>query len=184
MAEESEQTAVESTGGEAPEKSKKGSLVGIILAAVMVIEGIGLYATMKFFGSGADSASGEEALAAAAKQSCDKPEVSIAKMKVPNRVTGKTYIYNIEVAATLNAPDDRPMEEFKAEFEERLQKNENAIRDRINFLIRRADPQFLDEPGLVMIRRQIKVELGKVLKDEKVFDQILLPVWTPLRADM
>jgi flagellar basal body-associated protein FliL len=185
MPEDQESAAPEQAGAEVEKKSNKSGLMAGIIVGVMVLEGVGLYVAMKLLGSGPDQAPATEALAEGQKdQGCTKPEVTIAKMKVPNRVTGKSYIYDIEVAATLNAPPDQPVEVFKAEFEEKLKQNENAVRDRLNALIRGADPKYLDEPGLVMIRRQIKVELGKALGDEKVLDKVLLPRWTPIRADI
>lgn len=187
MADEPAAEAVESTqpaasgGGD----SKKKLLLGGLVAGVMLLEGVGLYVGMKMFGSGPDEAAAGDGIVGEDKDAASaKPEVPIVKIKVPNRKTGKTYLYDIEVAATINVPEGKTPDAFKPEIETKLTSHENAIRDRLSYLIRTADPQQLDEPGLVMIRRQIKAELDKILGDEKLLDRILIPRWTPLRADM
>ncbi len=164
---------------------KKKILVGGLVLGVMVLEGVGLYVGMKMFGSGPEQAAAGDGIVGKDKDaSSAKPEVPIVKIKVPNRKTGKTYLYDIEVAATINVPEGKTPETYKPEVEGKLANHDNAIRDRLSYLIRTADPQQLEEPGLVMIRRQIKAELDKILGDEKILDQILIPRWTPLRADM
>ena len=92
--------------------------------------------------------------------------------------------YDIEVAATIIVPEGKLSEEHREEFAEKLAAHENAVRDRLSCLIRSANPQHLNEPGLEVIRRQIMAELGKVLGGEKLFERILLPRWTVIRADM
>lgn len=185
MAAEPENGSPQPKASEETATRGKGKMLGAILAAIMLIEGVGLYAAMKLLGAGPGSTAGGQGLVATTQQqNTEKPEVIIAKMKVPNRVTGKTYIYDVEVAATINVSGDKPTAEFKQEFEQKLQQHQNAISDRLSALIRAADPKYLDEPGLVTVRRQIKVELNKILKDEEVLDEILLPRWTPIRADM
>ncbi|MBN1345957.1 MAG: hypothetical protein JXQ73_24920 [Phycisphaerae bacterium] len=164
---------------------KRNMVLGGILAGVMLLEGVGLYVGMKMFGAGPEQATAEEGLVdKAQKKISERPEVPIAKLKVPNRKTGKNYLYDIEVAATIIVPEGKTTDEFKAEITEQLKARENSIEDRLSFLIRSANPQELDEPGLVTMRRQIKAELGKIFNDEKLFDEVLLPRWTPLRADM
>jgi len=45
----------------------------------------------------------------------------------------------------------------------------------VTTVIRSADPKFLQEPGLETIRRQIKFELDKVLGDDKIIVDLLIP---------
>lgn len=160
-------------------------MIGGVLAGVMLLEGVGLYLAMKMFGAGPEEASADEGLVDQGGQpKCERLEIIIAKLKVPNGRAGRTYLYDVQVAATVTVPDGKLPEDYKGEVEEMIAARENAIQDRLSVLIRRSEPQALDEPGLVMIRRQIQAELGKVFGDEKLFSTILLPRWTPLRADM
>lgn len=183
MAEEPEQAApveVVDGGGKS-----KNAMLGGILAGVMLLEGVGLYVGMKFLGAGPEQAAAGDGLVEDGKGINENVlEVPIAKLKVPNRKTGKMYLYDVEVAATVAIPEDKPAEQFKTEILDKIKSRDNAIRDRLGFLIRSSDPQQLDEPGLVTVRRQIKTELGKIFGDEKLFQEVLLPRWTPLRADM
>jgi hypothetical protein len=50
-----------------------------------------------------------------------------------------------------------------------------TICDRVNTVVRRAEPKFLSEPGLETVRRQIKFELDKVFGDEDLIQEVLLP---------
>ncbi len=183
MAEEPVQGASDDAGPSSG-KNKKSVVVGGIIVGVMLIEGVGLYAMMKLLGSGPEQAAADEGLVSSGAEAGDRPEIPVVKMKVPNRLSGKTYVYDIEVAATLIVPEGKEPEPYAKEIIKKIEKHENGIRDRLGYLVRSTKPDALDEPGLVRIRRQIKEELGKVLGDEKLFDQILLPRWMPLRADM
>ena len=187
MAEEPEAAASEETPseGEGKGKSKKSLMLGGILLGVMLLEGGGLFLGMKFLGAGPQQAPGGEGLLEDGSASpSEKPEVPIAKIKVPNRQSGKTYLYDVEVAATLIVPEGKEVEAFTKEVTEKIQRHENGIRDRLSYLIRSAKPEHLDEPGLVMMRRLIRTELGRLLGEDKLFDTILLPRWTPMRTQM
>jgi flagellar basal body-associated protein FliL len=59
-----------------------------------------------------------------------------------------------------------------------------TIRDRLDTLLRNADPKYLNEPGLETLRRQIKFELDKVFKDEKLVDEILITKFLKSRANL
>ncbi len=173
-------------GPEAPPKKRKSSLMmGGVLVGVMLLEGVGLYAVMKLFGASPAPAVSHEGLSPnAPPQPAEPVEVVVAKIKVPNRVSGKTFLYDIEVAVRIKVPDGKDAEEFKTEITKKFQERDNAVRDRLNCLIRSSEPQNLEEPGLVVMRRQIKAELEKVLGEEKLIESVLIPRWTAMRVDM
>lgn len=180
-------------------KKKGNMMLGGIIAAVMVVEGVGLYAGMKMFGAGPQSAESHEGAAPAVEQPAELIEVLVAKLKAPNRASGRTFIYDVEIAARVRVPEgkasgkggghgagkgDGGLEEIKNEISKKFEERKNAIHDRLNWLIRSAEPQHLEEPGLVVMRRQIKAELDKILGDDKLIESILIPRWASMRSDM
>jgi len=44
-----------------------------------------------------------------------------------------------------------------------VEKRQNTMKDRVQMILRSADPQHLNEPNLDTIKRQIKFELDKIL---------------------
>jgi len=169
----------------APKKKRSPLVMGGVLAGVMLIEGVGLYVGMKMFGAGPQQAASHEGLSENHQpQPAEPMEVPVAKMKVPNRLSGKSFLYDFEVAVKIRVPDGKNPEEFKKEITKKLEERENTIRDRLNCLVRGAEPQHLEEPGLVVMRRQIKAELDRVLGDDKVVESVLIPRWQSMRMDM
>jgi flagellar basal body-associated protein FliL len=170
---------------EAAPKKKGTLMVGGILAGVMLVEGAGLYVGMKMFGAGPQTAGSHEGLVENTQRQPAEPlEVPVAKIKVPNRMSGRTFMYDIEIAVRIKVPDGKNPEEFRKEVAKRLEERDNAIRDRLNCLIRSTEPQHLEEAGLVVMRRQIKSELDKVLGDDKVIESVLIPKWQSMRMEM
>ena len=53
--------------------------------------------------------------------------------------------------------------------------NQARINDRVNFIIRAAEPQHLKEPGLDTIKRKLKAELDRVLGEENLIKEVLVP---------
>jgi flagellar basal body-associated protein FliL len=53
--------------------------------------------------------------------------------------------------------------------------NKARINDRVNVVIRSAEPKDLNEPGLETIKRRLKHELARVMGDEQLIQEILIP---------
>lgn len=174
----------------------------VLLAAVMIIEAVVLFAGMRFLGAGAhpaaaatttgeltteepkaDESSGEKgkegAEGAAKKVDKKKPvEVSVIDFRAPNKLTGKTFIYDVSIYAVT-----------KAEYSDRLTtilKDRDAlVKDRIRTIIAQSDPEKLgggSEPGLETLRRQVKYQLDEIVGDGMI-DEVLVPRCMPFRAD-
>ena len=159
-------------------------MLGGVLAGVMLVEGAAVYLGLKVFGAGPAPAVSQEGLKNSVQQPAEPLEIPVAKAKVPNRVSGRTYVYDIEIAAKFRVPEGKNPEEFKKEIVKKLEERDNTVRDRLNWLIRSAEPIHLEEAGLVVMRRQIKSELDKILGDDKLIDSILIPRWQSMRGDM
>jgi len=98
----------------------------------------------------------------------DLVEIELAECKPNNRVTGKLITFQLRVSA-LAAPAQQQ------ETERLVKEKQERIRDRINFVLRSAEPTHLAEPGLETIKRRIKHELDQLLGDERLIREVLIP---------
>jgi flagellar basal body-associated protein FliL len=83
-------------------------------------------------------------------------------------MTGKLITLKIRVSALVASADAERAKTL-------VEANKARINDRINFVVRSAEPQDLNEPGLETIKRRIKHELAKVLDDERLLQEVLIP---------
>ncbi|MCP4248213.1 MAG: hypothetical protein GY778_14300 [bacterium] len=150
-----------------PAKSKKTG--AIIVAALLLIEGGGIFAAMKFFGSDPSPTQAVEGAGqSSAEQRPDVAEVTIAETEAFNNLSGRLYVYHIEVSALVAS---EKVETITKMVEER----QATIRDRVNTVIRGTDPKHLNEPGLETVRRQVQFELNKILVDDSLILEVLIP---------
>ena len=157
-------------------KSKK-LITGLILLAIMVAEGGLIFAAMRMFGaSPATTAAGEVDGDAAEASSLDDEgtpvgelaEVLLADTDAFNNRSGRLYMYHIQVTGLVKVANRDRLEQLAAE-------RGATIRDRINTVIRGADPKHLNEPGLETLRRQIQFELNKIIGDDSLILELLIP---------
>ncbi|MHC4067493.1 MAG: hypothetical protein ACYSUI_23745 [Planctomycetota bacterium] len=158
----------------APQSPKSKKLVGIlIVAAIMLLEGAGIYAAMKLLGSGPDdviaSDKGQGAGDSADQgQRVEQSEVLIAETDASNNMSGRLLVYHIEVSALVTTAEQDRLVRL-------IEERQATIKDRINVVIRGADPQHLNEPGLKTIRRQIQFELNNIFEDDSLILELLIP---------
>ncbi len=174
-------------------KKKQTLLMMGILLAVMAIEGGGVYFAVKTFGGGPSKVAAE-GLATAAKSSshggghgseaeADKDaelpqdaELLVAKLRAPNMKSGRLFMYDIEVYA-------KTKREKAATLKKLLEASKATIEDRLCRVVRSSEPQDLQEDGLETMRRQLKHELGQIVGEEKMVEEILIPKCTPFKVD-
>jgi flagellar basal body-associated protein FliL len=188
--------------GDAQEVKKGGLLKSTPaqLGIVMVLEAAVLFAGFKFLGAGPSSspavepageaasaeapaghgeASGEHG-ATAAKPVDPKHvvEVPVLNFKAPNKLSGATYLYEVEVVITTKAAN-------KEKAVAAVQDRSATIKDRVRTIVSQSDPAKLgggQEPGLETLRRQIKFQLDEIL-GEGIIDEVLIPRCIPYRTD-
>jgi len=169
----------------------------VLLGGVMLIEAVVLFAGFKFLGSGASNASAGATLVEAeaghgaenagghgegdGKGHVDKKktvEVKVLEFKAPNKLSGRTFIYDVSVYAITKAEHEEALKEV-------ITGREATIKDRVRTIIAQMDPDKLgggSEPGLETLRRQIKYQLDE-LSGEDVIGEVLVPRCIPFRAD-
>ena len=90
--------------------------------------------------------------------------------------SGRLFLYDIEVYA-------KTKKEKAETLKKMLESYKATIEDRLNRVVRAAEPQDLQEDGLETIRRQVKHELSQIVGDEKMIEEILIPKCTPFKVD-
>ena len=177
---------VESKSDAAASKPKGRGLSILMVAILMSVEGAGVFFATKMFAGGdlsSATAAGEESHAAPADGHGAKSEhggasptgalaaqaeIELTECRPNNKMTGKLITLKLRVSALVASADaDRARTLVEA--------NKARINDRVNFVVRSAEPQDLNEPGLETIKRRIKHELAKVLDDERLLQEVLIP---------
>jgi flagellar basal body-associated protein FliL len=188
-------------GAAAPAASNGGLLAKtpVLLGGAMIIEAAVLFAGFKFLGGGhpmtaagaeltteekvESSEGGEKGEkgkegAAAPVDKKKAVEVPVVELKAPNKVSGRTFLYDIKITILTKGAHQEKVEET-------IKRYQGLIQDRIRTIIAQSDPEKLggaSEPGLETLRRQVKYQLDEIV-GEGLIDEILVPRCIPFRTD-
>jgi len=162
-------------------KSEKTSALKpiLIILVVLLIEAGTIVGTMWLTG-GPSEVEGA-GLTADQKAELNKlVEVLVVEGRFDNQRTGRTYLYDTEVYATVRAKN---LEKFKDE----LESMKTQISVEIQTIFRRAEPSHFQEPTLATLTRQIKSVLrerfGNDLEGDPMVEDVLIGKCLPYRAD-
>jgi len=156
--------------------SRKQTLIMIgAVAAIMALEAGVIFLAVKFFGGGPAPVEAVGLVEGTSAGLSDETEMLVVKFKAPNMKSGKTFLYDMEVYVRVK--NDK-LEQLKNV----LETYKATIEDRLNRVVRSAEPEDLREDGLQTLRRQIKHELGQIIGDEKIIEEVLIPRCTPFRV--
>lgn len=157
---------------QAAERAKrKGRLTPlIVIAAVMLGEGVAIFVLANAVstppapvlageGPGAGDVDG---------QGQDLAEIELAECRPSNVTSGRFITFHLRVSALVLDKDQERARDLVA-------LNQARIEDRVNVVIRSAEPRELSEPGLETLRRRLKRELAQVFKDPALIKQVLIP---------
>lgn len=172
MAEPNPQTDVSDEAVQAPKRKRSVVTLGIF-GGVMLVEGIAIFACMKFFGADPDPTQGLEATEATTQPWEESQELEVGNLRVLNTDGRRAMLYNVRVVIRVHHTNREKIEEF-------LESRRSTVEDAMSRVIRRAEERHLAEPGLETLRRQIRFELGVLLGDESIIEQVLIPGFTPL----
>jgi len=174
----------ETPASDGKKSALKGRLISaLILLGVMGLEGVGIVFVMRAMGSDPQNVAAEDGGAVEADGSAGKggigasAEIDVCELDAFNSLSGRLNVYHLKVCA-LVANDNVDA------FAKLVEARDNTIRDRIQTIIRRAEPDQLSEPGLATLKRQIKFELGRILADETLIQEILIPQLLQSRATL
>ena len=156
----------------------KGRLLPIIIvAALMGIEGLGIYFLTKAMSpapiaalaadleNGLVSASGKE-------PGEEYVEIAIAECTPSNMMSGKPILFRMRVSALVAAEDRERAEKLVRATQARIDQGVNTV-------IRSADPKHLAEPALGTLIRRLKQELDKIFGDETLIQGVIIQEFVP-----
>lgn len=162
---------MESQAGTAKQGRRGRFLPLMIVVGLMIGEGVVIFVVTRALNREplpAVAAQGAAGGQAGVADHTDLAEIELAECKPTNRVTGKLISFHLRVSALVPLAEEQPIEQLIKEKRER-------IRDRVNFVIRSAEPSHLAEPGLETIKRRIKHEIDVLLGDDRIIRDVLIP---------
>ncbi len=190
-------------------KSNKMVLIAAIAGAVVLLEGVGIFVAVKMVSKGPEQAIAEELQTDNKKESIadlsheETREVKIADLECPHTNTGRLYVIEMTVYATvpksLLEPKNAKGEEGHGEGKDataeptgvaaEIKDNIATIKDRMRTVVASADTSTLclarsEKPdyGLSTLRRQFKTILDDVLGKNKI-KKVLISNYMPRPMD-
>ncbi len=162
----------------------------LIVGILMVLEGVGVFALVHLMrpapsdaigmAGGMSAGEGEKGEGEASDPAAvagEFAEVVIGPSDAVNSRDGRPYVYHVEVTALVR--------QSKKDTAKMLVEARGAtIRDRIDTVLRNADPKILAEPGLETLRRQLKSEFDRIAKDEKLIEEVLITKFLRSRSGL
>ncbi|RIK64006.1 MAG: hypothetical protein DCC65_15125 [Planctomycetota bacterium] len=170
-----EKEPAESAGDPKSAPATKGRFGTIgIVGGLMLVEGVGIFLCMKFLGTDPDPTIGiEQALTPTTKPWEESREILVAKVRVLNSNGSKAMLYNVKVVVRVHHENQGRVEEF-------FNSRKSTVEDAIGRVIRSAEERHLAEPGLETLKRQVRHELGVLLGDDSLIEQVLVPECMPM----
>jgi flagellar basal body-associated protein FliL len=167
---------------EAAAEGKKGSgklKAIIIVAAVLMIEGLTIVGTMMLSG-GPSEAQGEGIAKEAAQQQNQIVEALLIDDVFENHRTGRPFRYDTEIYVKVR---QKNLDQFKEE----LEAMKNQVRVDVGVIFSRAEPGHFQEPTRATLTRQVKAMLderfGEAADGEPVIEGVLIAKCMGFRGD-
>jgi len=139
-----------------------------IVAGLMLAEGLGIYLLMALVHPAPESAiAADEGDAADPFNLQGRTEVVICNVTAFNKKEGSLYVYSIELSALVADQDVESVNRF-------VEARQLSIKDRLQAVVRAADPKDLDDPSLETLKRQLLLELNNLLGGKELIREILI----------
>jgi len=159
----------------AAEPKRRGRLAPmIIIAAMMLGEGVAVFLLAKALSPtpvpalAGEGMGGDESNKDATGGEGNLVEIDLAECRPSNKMSGKFLTFQIRVSGLVDPKN-------KAAIKDMVRARQARIDDAVNVVMRAADPEELNEPGLESIRRRLRHEFGRVFGDAQLIQQVLIP---------
>lgn len=151
-----------------PSGSKKKFLTIAVVAGIMLIEGVVVFLAVRMTAETPDQAAAAE-LVTDPSQLLDimDAELPLVDCDAINRKSGQSIVVHISLSVRVSADD----QEYAAKL---VEKRQSTVKDRVQMILRSADPQHLNEPNLDTLKRQIQFELDKIFEDNELVLEVLI----------
>lgn len=161
----------EPAADQAPNKKSPVMMIAVV-AVVMILEAVGIFAVVGMTGGGAGNASAQSLQEHGHDDSNEFVELPLVADRFQNMQTGKTWIWNAEIVL-------RVKRKHEAAVSEAVQAKSAEILEGISMIFSRAQLSQLKEPGRQTINRQITAFMNKTIgpdaDDQARVDRVLFP---------
>jgi hypothetical protein len=164
---------VAEAGQESARKKFRRFMVPLVVVAIMVLEGGGLFIVTKMmYGRPAASQAAENSPEAQLMNELENEvEIELPEVNAFNKREGRLYLYNLTVTIRVKTKDETEVRKI-------IEARGSTILDRLNTVIRSAEIKHLNEPGLDTIRRQFR------FGDDQLIQEVLIPRFFQSPADV
>lgn len=163
------------------EEKKKGSKLPIVIAAIMIVEGAGVYFLVSMLGHKPSDAEahqveggGEAALANA------QVEIPLIEDKFQNMSTNNVWLWDASIVL-------KAKKKHEPEITKLLEERGAEIKEGIAMIFRKATHNQLREPGLETLNRQLSAFLNKIVGNDHdgnpIIERVLIPKCRGFQAD-
>ncbi|HOB74217.1 MAG TPA: hypothetical protein PKG54_06800 [Phycisphaerae bacterium] len=166
------EAAVEQSSGKS--SKKKTLAMGGVLLGIMAAEALVVVFVVKHFTGGPATAEAAPSHGIVATEGEKKPrevEVEVVRLRAQNERSQRHITYDLVVFASV-------LDTNKEKVEEVLQRRKNTIQDRLSRIVRAAEPERFSEPDLRSLRKLFEAELGQLVGDEGLIQEVLIPTIT------
>ncbi|NOT01285.1 MAG: flagellar basal body-associated FliL family protein [Phycisphaerales bacterium] len=141
----------------------------MIVGGLMLVEAVGIFVVMKLISPAPHAAHAEEMEEHESDpfKIKDDTELVVCEVSTFNRKEGRVYVYNAEISVLVATEDQERIAEF-------IKARELSIKDRVQVVIRSADPADFNDPGLESIKRQIGHELNNLLGGKELIKEVMI----------
>lgn len=151
----------------APKSKKSLATVGLVVG-VMLVEGVAIFGVMKIFGSDPDPTLGMGMEQTTTNPWKEYKEIEVARLRVENTNGTRTTLYNVRFVVTVHTSK-------AAEFELVLEQRKFTIEDALSRVVQEASEREMSEPGKETLKEKVRSELGKILRDPEMIQDVLIP---------
>ncbi len=142
-----------------------------IIAGLMLLEGAVVYFVTRSVGAApavAEASEGNSGEDSPDNTVIELVEVELAESRPSNKRTGRLVTYHLRVSGLVTAEDQERAKKL-------AEARKARILDRVNYVVRSAEPRELNEPGLETLKRRLLKEFQLIFEDEKLIRQVLIP---------
>jgi flagellar basal body-associated protein FliL len=155
----------------APQRTTRRNWIPwIVVAVVMAFEGAAVFVFTKMLAPQPPPAAAHEGSSDPSAPNAPEAfgEVELGSSRVTNRLGAKAHTVTVSVSMLARSSRIK-------ELTERIAASKARLSDRVNYVLRSADPKLLNQPGLETIKRQLKAEFDRVLGDDQLVQEVLIP---------
>ena len=177
MADES----TEQQGGEASAPKKKSPLMAaIVVAVLMLVEGVGIFVVVKMTSGSPSAAAAADIEGQAEAEAEAMQEIMLVEEKFQNMQSGRVWLWDTQIFMKVRTKNQPTVAKV-------LERRQAEVKEGVALIFRKAQDRHLREPGLETINRQLKAYVDEVFgTDPDGFprvERIIIPTCKGFPAD-